>query len=153
MAYSSAKGLILRVILNFYLIIPSILGNVKTFLLFLTKNIRMGKMEDWEKRKRLLPKRQQPKFINYIPKLFADEGKQCYVTCSLDSISEFSLVLSAGTGYTAGKNLRTFGNELSESCNIFVIDVFNFFSAEYANFLSSAVCSVLACGSLFSIHD
>ena len=91
--------------------------------------------------------------INFIPKLFADEGKQCYVTCSLDSISEFSLVLSAGTGYTAGKNLRTFGNELSESCNIFVIDVFNFFSAEYANFLSSAVCSVLACGSLFSIHD
>ena len=75
------------------------------------------------------------------------------MTCSLDSISEFSLVFSASTGYTAGKNLRTFGNELSESCNVFVVDLFNFFSTENANFLSSAVCSILACGSLFSIHD
>ena len=105
------------------------------------------------KRKKAVAETATAKISIFIPKLFADEGKQCYVTCSLDSISEFSLVLSAGTGYTAGKNLRTFGNELSESCNIFVIDVFNFFSAEYANFLSSAVCSVLACGSLFSIHD
>ena len=91
--------------------------------------------------------------INFYPKLFADEGKQCNVACSLDSISEFSLVFSAGTGYSAGKNLRTFGNELSESCNIFVVDIFNFFSAENANFFSSAVCIVLACRSLFSIHD
>ena len=83
--------------------------------------------------------------------LVADEGKQCYVACSLDCISEFSLVLSASTGYAAGENFGTFRNELSESCNIFVVDLFNFFSAENANFLSSAVCSILACGSLFEM--
>lgn len=84
--------------------------------------------------------------------LVADERKQRNVACSLDSFSEFSLMLSASTGNSAGQNFGTFGNELSESCYILVVDSFNFFCAEYANFLSSTVCAVLSCRSLFSIH-
>ena len=45
---------------------------------------------------------------------------------------------STVTGDTSGKNLRSFGEILSQSCDVLIVDVFNLFGAEKANFLLSA---------------
>jgi len=44
----------------------------------------------------------------------------------------------AVAGNTSGKNLGSFGKILSESCYIFIINVFDLFGAENANLLLSA---------------
>ena len=64
-------------------------------------------------------------------------GKKCHLACSLDSGSKLSLVKSAGAGNTSGKYLCALGNELSELCDILVIDLVHFILAEDANILSS----------------
>lgn len=60
---------------------------------------------------------------------------QCYVSCALDSDSKLSLMLCAGSGDSAGKNLCSFGKILSESGNIFVIYIGDLLGAERANLL------------------
>ena len=86
-------------------------------------------------------------------KLVADVGQQSNDSCTLDSVSELSLMLSAGTGDSSGKNLCAFGDILSQSAGILVINRFDLFCAELADLSSlAAILSAvgLCCGfSLF----
>ncbi len=68
------------------------------------------------------------------------EGQECHLTCTLDSGGQFALMLCAGAGYTAGKDLSTLGNELSETRSILVIDNSCLLGAENTDFLSSVSC-------------
>ena len=54
------------------------------------------------------------------------------MTSALDSGLKLSLVLSAGAGNTAGKDLATLADELAEARCILVIDVADVFFAEDA---------------------
>ena len=63
---------------------------------------------------------------------------------ALDSGGQLTLMLSACTGDTAGKNLRTLGDELLQTNRILVVDVIDLVSAEQADFLSSAVEGALS---------
>ena len=60
---------------------------------------------------------------------------------------------STVTGDTSGKNLRSFGEILSQSCDVLIVDVFNLFGAEKANFLLSAGTERLLNLLDFFIHD
>ena len=75
------------------------------------------------------------------------------MTGTLDSGGQLSLVLRTGAGYTAGKNLCVFRDELSQLCNIFVVDASGLFSAEKANFLSSVHRSTGRTGCIISVHN
>ena len=70
-------------------------------------------------------------------KLVGYVGEKCHLASSLDSCSKLSLVKSASAGNTSGEDLSSLGNELSELCNILVINVVNLILAEDANLLSS----------------
>ena len=88
----------------------------------------------------------------YASKLVGYVGKKCHLACSLDSYGELSLVKSAGAGNTSGENLRTLGDELSELCDILVIDAVNLVLAEDANLLSSVHRTEGRALSIVSIH-
>ena len=60
------------------------------------------------------------------------------MTCTLDSCVKLSLVLSASTRNSSGKNLAALADELSELCGILVVDKVNLINTENADFLSSA---------------
>ena len=79
-------------------------------------------------------------------------GKKCHLACSLYSDSKLSLVKSAGAGYTSGKYLCTLGDELSELCNVFVINIVYLILAEDANFLSSVHGAVSGALCVVSFH-
>ena len=64
-------------------------------------------------------------------------GKKSHLTCSLDSYGELTLVKSAVSANTSGEDLCSLGNELSELCNILVVDLRYLILAEDANLLSS----------------
>ena len=68
--------------------------------------------------------------------LVADVGHESDVTSSLDSNCKLSLMLSASTGDTAGKDLSSLRNVLSESCSILVIDLIDLVCTESTNLLS-----------------
>ena len=53
---------------------------------------------------------------------------------ALNGFRHFALMLSASTRNSAGKDLGTLGNELSEPCRILIIYFLDLFSAECANF-------------------
>ena len=84
-------------------------------------------------------------------KLVGHVGKKSHLSSSLDSGGELSLVKSAGTGYASGEDLCSLGNELSELCNILVIDSLYLILAEDANLLSS-VNRAEGALSIVSIH-
>lgn len=69
--------------------------------------------------------------------LLALKGKKGNDSCFFDSFGKFSLVLSADTGHTAGKNFPFFRNELFELSGILIVDMFGFFHAEGADFFSA----------------
>ncbi len=64
-------------------------------------------------------------------------GKKSNDASTLNSGIELTLMLSAGAGNTSGKNLCTLGNELTELCNILIIDCFYLIGTEGANLLLS----------------
>lgn len=57
---------------------------------------------------------------------------------ALDCVLKVSLVLCACAGNSAGKDLSSFADELSELCSILIIDVFYLILAEDTNLLSLA---------------
>jgi hypothetical protein len=63
-------------------------------------------------------------------------GYQSYVSCTLNSKSELSLMLCASTGNSAGENLSSLREILSKSGNVFVIYIRDLLSAECTNLLS-----------------
>ena len=69
----------------------------------------------------------------------ADVGKESNLARTLDSLCKLSLVHSACTADSSGKDLSALGNVLSELCGIFIVDMSRLFLAEHADFLSSAV--------------
>ena len=77
--------------------------------------------------------------------LVADVGQQSNDSCTLDSVSQLSLVHSAGAGDSSGENLCTFGDILSQSADILVINSFDLFCAELAD-LSSLAAILSAVG-------
>lgn len=58
------------------------------------------------------------------------------MSCSLNSDSKLSLMLSASTGNTSGKNLGSFRKISSKLKSVLVIYMFDLFSTESANLLS-----------------
>ena len=58
------------------------------------------------------------------------------MTGALDGGRQFTLMLRAGAGRTAGENLRSLGNILLQARNILVVDDLDIFLAECADFLS-----------------
>ena len=85
--------------------------------------------------------------------LVGNIGNKSDLSCALNSGGELSLMKSTVTGDTSGKNLRSFGEILSQSCDVLIVDVFNLFGAEKANFLLSAGTERLLNFLDFFIHD
>lgn len=81
------------------------------------------------------------------------ERNERHMTSSLYSDCELSLVLSACSRNSAGQNLGTLGNVLSEFCYILVINAFRMLFAENANFLSSLMSNGAGRLLNFFIHD
>ena len=79
-------------------------------------------------------------------------GKKCHLASSLDSSGKLSLVKSASAGNTSGEDLSALGDELSELCDILVIDLVHFILAEDANLLSSVHRAERRTLSIVSIH-
>lgn len=73
------------------------------------------------------------------------------MTCAFDSGSQLALMASAGSGNSSGNDFASFGEESSQTGNIFVIDFCNFIYAECAN--SFAASAVAIHGSFRSFHD
>ena len=88
--------------------------------------------------------------LSRILKSVVSVGENCDLTSAFDSLGQFTLMHSAGSSDSSGKDLASFADETAEFSNIFVVDEINFVSSELANFLSLAI--VLAEGFLFSIH-
>ena len=91
---------------------------------------------------RLFMKQQPPKIRRllcfcYQTLLVGNVGKKCHLASSLDSCGKLSLVKSAGAGNTSGEYFCALGNELSELCYVFVIDIVYLILTEDANLLSS----------------
>ena len=74
------------------------------------------------------------------------------MACSLDGDGQLTLVHSAGTGNTSGKDLCSFRNKLSELCNILVINIANLVLTEDANLLSSVHGTESGTLCIVSIH-
>ena len=77
--------------------------------------------------------------------------KECHLASSLDSNGELSLVKSTVATYTSGEDLCSLRGELSELCNILVINLGNLVLTEDTNFLSSV--ALTECGTLIVFHD
>ena len=77
-------------------------------------------------------------FIDQLFRSIIYEGKKSCVTSALDSGLKLSLVLSAGAGNTAGKDLAALADELAELVGILVVDEVDLVCAEDADLLSLA---------------
>lgn len=69
--------------------------------------------------------------------LIAHVREQGNLTGALDSRVQFALVLCTSAGNAAGKDLCTLGNELSQLCNILVINGVDLVYTENANLFLS----------------
>lgn len=69
--------------------------------------------------------------------------------CSLDRLSQLALMIGAGAGDTAGKDLRALGHALSELCGILIINRFCSVNAEHTDLFARPLSrSVIG-----SLHD
>ena len=84
--------------------------------------------------------------------LVGNVGKKCHLASSLDSYSELSLMESAVAGNTSGEDLSSLGNELSELCNILVVDAVYLVLTEDTNLLSSVILTEGGTLSIVSFH-
>ena len=73
------------------------------------------------------------------------------MTCAFDSGGQLALMACAGSGNSSGNDFASFGEESSQTGNIFVIDFSDFINTESAN--SFAASSVAVHGSFGSFHD
>lgn len=96
-------------------------------------------------KKQKTPRRKAECFqlLSIAHKLVGNIGKQSHSSCSLDSDSKISLMLSASAGHSLGENLCTFRNILAKSSGFLVIDFSEIFNAELANLFLLAVYVVL----------
>ena len=89
---------------------------------------------------------------NKINLLVGYVGKKCHLTSSLDRNGKLSLMKSAVARNTSGEDLCALGDELSELCNILVINIRSLVLAEDANLLSSVHRTECGTLSIVSIH-
>lgn len=78
------------------------------------------------------------------------------MTGAFNGDRQFALMVCAGAGNTAGKDLCALGNKAAEFCNVFVIDGIDFIDAEAADLPAAlasarAAFSVGTVGSIISI--
>ena len=73
------------------------------------------------------------------------------MTCAFDSGGQLALMACAGSGNSSGNDFASFGEESSQTGNIFVIDFSDFICAESTN--SFAASAVTIHGSFRSFHD
>jgi hypothetical protein len=62
-----------------------------------------------------------------------NEWKNGHVPGTFDGLRKQALMRRAYSANSPGQDLPAFGNEVAEELSVFVIDVGNFFSAEFAN--------------------
>ena len=72
-------------------------------------------------------------------------GQKSDVSCAFDGGGELTLMISAGTGDTTGKDLRAVRSELPETGGVLVIDLFDFVDAERANLAASTAAVSIVC--------
>ena len=71
----------------------------------------------------------------------ADIGEKSDDAGTLDGVGQLTLMCGARTGDSAGQNLCAFGNALSQSVDVLVINSIDLFRAELADLFSlAAVC-------------
>ena len=76
------------------------------------------------------------------------------MTCAFDSGSQLALMASAGSGNSSGNDFASFGEESSQTGNIFVIDFSDFINTESTNsFAASSVAVHGSFRSFGSFHD
>ena len=75
---------------------------------------------------------------NGIAELVSDVGQQSHVAGALDGDLNLSLVLSAGTGHTAGQDLAALADELAELVGILIVDKSDLVCTEDADLFSLA---------------
>ena len=73
------------------------------------------------------------------------------MTCAFDSGSQLALMACAGSGNSSGNDFASFGEESSQTGNVFVIDFSDFINTESAN--SFAASAVAVHRSFRSFHD
>ena len=66
-------------------------------------------------------------------KLVGDVGEKSDVSCALDGLGQLTLMLGAGAGHAAGKDLCALADETAKLCNILVVNIVNLIGAENAN--------------------
>lgn len=60
------------------------------------------------------------------------------MTCAFDCNRQLALMACAGTGNSAGNNLRSVRKVSSELCNVFVVDMFDFVNTEGTDFFTAS---------------
>lgn len=60
-------------------------------------------------------------------------GHQGDLTGALDGLGEIALMLSAGSGSAAWKDLAALGNEAAELCGVLIVDIGGLIDTELAN--------------------
>ena len=92
--------------------------------------------------------------VSQTSELVRNVGKESKMTCTFDSGGKLTLMACAGSGYSSGNDFASFGEESSETGNIFVIDFSDFINTESANsFAASAVAVHVSFRSFGSFHD
>ena len=92
-------------------------------------------------------------WVDYL-RLVADVGHQSNVTSTLDGDGQCALMVSAGAGHTAGNDLSTLRDVLTQTGNVLVIDGVDTIDTEAANLLAAAThgaCGARAFGSFKSL--
>ena len=99
--------------------------------------------------RKMHPLRSAFRISNY--ELVGNVGEKCHLASSLDCNGKLSLVKSAVAAYTSGEDLRSLRGELSELCDILVVNLGNLVLAEDTNLLSSV--ALTECGTLIVFHS
>lgn len=74
------------------------------------------------------------------------------MSCTLDCNSQLTLMLCAGTGYTAWNNLGSLREISSQTRDILIIDAFNLINTESADFSSALTVHAASIVISFSFH-
>ena len=85
--------------------------------------------------------------------LFGDEGEQSDLTGALDGLGQLTLMHRAGTGGSAGQDLRTLGDEAAQLGGVLIVDILALVNAELAHLFALAVRAAGARGSVFAFHS
>ena len=95
----------------------------------------------------------QGQLFSNLCSLFGDEGEQSDLTGALDGLGQLTLMHRAGTGGSAGQDLRTLGDEAAQLGGVLIVDILALVNAELAHLFALAVRAAGARGSVFAFHS